>query len=97
MLINKGVFSIPGSPKMDIKFESFAMNPLNPRRDLDAWLKIFNDVNLIMDKEGNPMVAFLPTKGFLDYIYLDDDPRITMGHIGVVVVIKILQQKIIDL
>lgn len=97
MFINRGVFSISGPTFMDIRFESSSMVPLNPKRDLDAWLKIFKDVNPTMDDEGSAMVALPPTKGFLEYIYLDDDLRITRGHRGAVVVVKRLQNKVIDL
>jgi hypothetical protein len=97
MFINRGVFSISGSAKMDIIFESSAMVPVNPKRDLESWLKIFKDANPTMDEEGSAIVALPPTKGFLDYIYLDDDLRITRGHRGAVVIVQRLQHKVIDL
>ena len=95
MFINRVVYSISGSTRMDLRFESSAMVPLNPQRDLDSWLKLFKDVNPTMDEEGSAIVTLPPAKGSLDYIYLDDDLRITRGNRGAVVVVKRLQNKVI--
>lgn len=97
MFINRAVFSISGSTRMDIKFESSAMVPLKPQRDLESWLKLFKDANPSMDEDGSAMVALPPAKGFLDYIYLDDDLRITRGNRGAIAVVKRLQRKVIHL
>lgn len=95
--INRGVFNISGSAKMGIRFESSAMVPLNPKSDLESWLKIFKDANPSMNEEGSARVALPPTEGSLEYLYLDDDLRITRGHRGAVVVVKRLEHKVIHL
>lgn len=97
MFINRAVYSISDSTRMDVRFESSAMVPLNPQRDLESWLKLFKDANPNMDEEGSATVALPPAKGFLDYIYLDDDLRITRGNRGAIVVVKRLQNKVIHL
>lgn len=97
MFINRAVFSVSGSARMDVKFESSAMVPLNPQTDLESWLKLFKDANPTMDEEGSAMVTLPAAKGSLDYIYLDDDMRITRGNRGAIVVVKRLQSKVIHL
>eukprot|EP01018_Ginkgo_biloba_P007546 Gb_13068 [translate_table: standard] len=95
MFINRATFSVSDAARMDVKFESSTVVPVNPQMDLQSWLKLFKGANPTMDDKGSATVALPPAKGFLDYLYLDDDLRITRGNRGAVTVVTRLPQKII--
>ena len=50
MFINRAMYSISGSTRMDLRFDSSAMVLLNTHRDLDSWLNLFKYVNPTMDE-----------------------------------------------
>ncbi|KAH9321052.1 hypothetical protein KI387_015691, partial [Taxus chinensis] len=93
MFINKAAFNVSDLSRMEVKFKSSSMVPLNPQKDLQPWLKLFRDNNPTMNENGVVTMALPPAKGFLDYLYLDHDLRITRGNRGAVTVVKRLPEK----
>ncbi|KAJ7555052.1 hypothetical protein O6H91_05G020200 [Diphasiastrum complanatum] len=96
LLINKAKFSISNPGRMDVVFLSSTLAPRFPERDLDRWFKLFKTENSNMDEEGSVTLSLPPAKGWLDYLYLDEEIRITKGNRGGIFVVRRMDEPVVS-
>ncbi|KAJ7562645.1 hypothetical protein O6H91_03G078300 [Diphasiastrum complanatum] len=95
LLINKARFSISNPEKMEVVFLSSTLAPRYPETDTDRWFKVFKIHNPDMDEAGAVTLTLPPIKGWLDYLYLDEDIRIAKGNRGGISVVRRLDKPVV--
>lgn len=99
LLINSARFSIASASRMDVVFATCTMKMRNSedKEKRERWLKLFKEANPGMDERGSITVALPPAKGYLDFLYMDEELRITRGNRGGVAVMRRMAERVVHL
>ncbi|CAM6127545.1 unnamed protein product [Calypogeia fissa] len=92
MIFIKGSYTNVGPDKQEVVFQSSCMRPRFPEKDLEVWKEVFAEQNGGMDEIGQVFATFSNSKGSLEYLYIDEELRITKGNFGAYVVVRRLAE-----
>lgn len=96
--IFKGRFTAAGPTRMDLVFDSITLAPRVPDTDLELWKSLFREGNPGMDDRGVVPVKFpAAIPGFVEFLYLDDELRVTKGNQGNINVVRRLPEPLVTL